>query len=161
MTVDRSRPSELLAPSQTLRSIIRHRDYIKQAINEVTHALEQRATVHDLSKFLDDEFEGFSRINVDRPKFGTPEYHERMRSEKPTILRHYSRNSHHPEHGPMTFLDVIEMVADWWAAGKGYDNRMDWSEAVNTNLRNKGAYLLDWQIDLAEDVAKFLGSKLD
>lgn len=148
------------AHSKTLRSIIRHRDYIKQALGEITHDLEQRATVHDLSKFLDDEFEGFSRINVDRPEFGTPGYAERMRQEKPTILRHYSRNSHHPEHGPMTFIDVIEMVADWWAAGKGYENAMDWSEAVDTNLRIKGVYLLDWQVDLARDVAHFLGRKL-
>lgn len=148
------------AASKTLRSIIRHRDYIKQALSAVTHELEQRATVHDLSKFLDDEFEGFSRINVDRPAFGTPEYREHMQREKTTILRHYSRNSHHPEHGPMTFLDVIEMVADWWAAGQGYENHMSWNEAVQTNLRQKGVYLLDWQIDLAKDVAKFLGSKL-
>ena len=144
----------------TMRSIIRHRDYLKQALNEVTHDLEQRATVHDLSKFLDDEFGGFTRISVDRPEFGTPGYAERMRQEKPTILRHYARNSHHPEHGPMTFLDVIEMVADWWAAGKGYENQMAWLSAVETNIQNKENYLKDWQVVLARDVAQFLGRKL-
>lgn len=148
------------ADSKTIRSITRHRAYITQALTEIAHALTQRATVHDLSKFLDDEFAGFSRIGVDRPKFGTPEYSARMMHEQDTVRRHYSRNSHHPEHGPMSFLDVIEMVADWWAAGKGYENDMAWLEAVEENLRSKGLYLGEWQHDLALDVARFLGSKL-
>lgn len=148
------------ADSKTIRSITRHRAYITQALAEVAHALTQRATVHDLSKFLDDEFAGFSRIGAARPEFGTPEYAARMTQEQDTVWRHYSRNSHHPEHGPMSFLDVIEMVADWWAAGKGYENKMDWNEAVEENLREKGGYLLWWQLGLARDVAQFLGSKL-
>jgi hypothetical protein len=40
---------------------------------------------------------------------------------KPALERHYSKNSHHPEHHEdgikaMNLIDLIEMLADWKAA---------------------------------------------
>jgi hypothetical protein len=145
----------------------------------VTHAL-QRAEVH--RRGLDDEFAGFSRINAAARvnKFGSPEYAEGMRREKGTIDLHFSRNRHHAERPSlikpvvsqqesddllyevaaakeeMNFLDVIEMVCDWWGAGKGYDSKMPWSESVELNLKQKGKYLSPEQIWLARQVATLL-----
>lgn len=150
-----------------LRSYSRHRDYVRLALVFVTQALERRSLEHDASKMLDDEFAGFARINAIARvnKFGTPEYKASMQQEKATIDLHFSRNSHHPERpkllgdaaekdrglpddatywaahsaARMTFLDVIEMVCDWWGARKGYnDSRMTWPESVEMNLTSKG-----------------------
>ena len=168
-----------------MRSYSRHRDYVRLALAFVTQALERRAIEHDASKMLDDEFAGFARINaVARVhKFGTTEYKESMQQERQTIDLHFSRNSHHPERprllgeaaekerglpddatywnaheaARMTFLDVIEMVCDWWGARKGYnDSRMTWQESVTMNLESKGKHLNDEQKWLVREVAAFL-----
>lgn len=168
-----------------LRSYSRHRDYVRLALALVTQALERRSLEHDASKMLDDEFSGFARINaIARTyKFGSPEYKNSMKQERQTIDLHFSRNSHHPERPrllgeaaeqarglpddatywaardghEMTFLDVIEMVCDWWGARKGYDDsRMTWLESVDMNLESKGKYLSNEQQWLVREVAAFL-----
>lgn len=168
-----------------LRSYSRHRDYVRLALVSVTQALERRALEHDASKMSDDEFAGFARINAiaREHKFGSPEYKASMQQERATIDLHFSRNSHHPERprilgeaaetarglpddatywaaneaARMTFLDVIEMVCDWWGARKGYnDTRMTWTQSVEVNLESKGKYLSDEQKWLVREVAEFL-----
>ena len=167
-----------------LRSYSRHRDYVRLALTRICHALEERAIEHDASKMLDDEFAGFARINaVARVhKFGSAEYKDSMRQERATIDLHFSRNSHHPERprllgeaaeverglpddatywaahasARMTFLDLIEMVCDWWGARRGYDDsRMAWPASVEMNLESKGKYLSDEQKWLVREVAQF------
>lgn len=162
-----------------LRSYSRHRDYVRLALLNVIHDLERRLLAHDASKMLDDEFAGFARINAVARinKFGTPEYKESMQREKATIDLHFSRNSHHAEHASlnlqgsevaeyevglrgMSFLDVIEMVCDWWGARKGYDdNRMTWPESVKMNLESKGKWLTPEQRWLVGEVAAMLEGK--
>jgi hypothetical protein len=154
-----------------LRSYSRHRDYVRLALTRVIHALEERALEHDASKMLDDEFAGFARINAAARinKFGSAEYREGMKRERPTIDLHFSRNSHHPEHYEkdpnaevveaafMSFLDVIEMVCDWWGARKGYDDSRTWEASVELNFSQKGKHLSPEQLWLAREVAAFLG----
>lgn len=168
-----------------LRSYSRHRDFVRLALTMVQQAIERRAIEHDASKMLHDEFSGFARINAvaRQHKFGSPEYKESMKQERDTIDLHFTRNSHHPERptllgeaaevarglpddatywaardgARMTFLDVIEMVCDWWGARLGYaDSRMTWSESVAMNLGSKGKYLQPWQVSLVHEVAAFL-----
>ncbi len=167
-----------------LRSYSRHRDYVRLAVTLVVQALERRAIEHDASKMLDDEFAGFARINAAARvnKFGSPEYSESMQKERATIDLHFSRNSHHPErpsllgeraeverglpddatywdaHGAarMTFLDVIEMVCDWWGARKGYNDSRSWLDSVELNFKAKGKFLSAEQLWLAREVASFL-----
>jgi hypothetical protein len=167
-----------------LRSFLAHRAYLAEGIGLIVAALERRAVVHDLSKLKDDEFAGFSRINAAARinKFGSPEYIEGMKRERATIDLHFSRNRHHPERpklmgeaaerdrglpddatywsahtaAQMNFLDVIEMVCDWWAARKGYDDTRSWAESVKLNLDAKGKHLNEHQRWLAESVAAML-----
>lgn len=168
-----------------LRSYSRHRDYVRLALMLVQQAVERRAIEHDASKMMDDEFAGFARINAvaRTQKFGTPEYEASIAAERSTVDLHFKRNSHHPERptllgdaaetdrglpddftywtardaARMTFLDVIEMVCDWWGARLGYaDSRMTWLESVDLNLQHKGKYLAEWHIALVRDVAQFL-----
>ena len=162
-----------------IRSYSRHRDFVRLALRRVSNELDERAEIHDASKMLDDEFAGFSRINAAARinKFGSPEYAENMARERPTINLHFSRNSHHPERptllalktfdaqgdqkDEMNFLDVIEMVCDWWGARKGYDDPRSWTDTVKLNLEQKGKYLSAEQRWLAEQVASFLSSRKD
>lgn len=168
-----------------LRSYSRHRDYVRLALTLVQQAVERRAIEHDASKMLDDEFAGFARINaVARTcKFGTPEYKASIQQERATVDLHFMRNSHHPERAKllgeaaetqrglpddftywtardaaaMNFLDVIEMVCDWWGARLGYaDSRMSWMQSVAANIDSKGKHLNDWQTGLVHEVARFL-----
>jgi hypothetical protein len=170
-----------------LRSYSRHRDYVRLALTIVQQAIERRAIEHDASKMLDDEFSGFARINAIARvnKFGSEEYKASMKQEKATIDLHFSRNSHHPERpklmgekaeegrglpddctywsahsaARMTFLDIIEMVCDWWGARLGYnDSRMAWLESVKFNLESKAKHLDDQQIWLVHEVAAFLAA---
>ena len=154
-----------------LRSYSRHRDFVRLALVRVQHALAERAIAHDASKLTDDEFAGFSRINQAARvnKFGSPEYAEGMRRERGVIDLHFSRNTHHPEwpsyqgdegdRPEISFLDVIEMVCDWWGARKGYDDPRSWADSVKLNLETKGKFLTPEQRWLAEQVAAFLGGE--
>ncbi len=167
-----------------LRSFLAHRAYLAEAHGLVVADLERRAAVHDLSKLKDDEFAGFSRINVAARahKFGSPEYQAGIDAERGTVDLHYLRNSHHPEranlagrlaeaerglpddatyweaHGAarMTFLDVIEMVCDWYAAWKGYADTRSWADSSALNLEKKGLLLTREQRWLAAEVIVFL-----
>ncbi len=156
-----------------LRSYSRHLMFVRLALTTVQQALERRGLIHDASKMLDDEFSGFARINAAArvDKFGSPGYAEGMKRERPTIDLHFSRNTHHAEFYAdhpealannrgaegMTFLDIIEMVCDWWGAGKGYDDPRPWTESVALNLKQKGKYLSAEQIWLVHQVADFVG----
>lgn len=156
-----SQDTEAFTPADAfglLRSYSRHRDFVREALGEVIHALSRRALVHDASKMSDDEFAGFSRINAAARinKFGSPEYAESMKAERPTINLHFRRNPHHPEFYPQTFLDVIEMVCDWWGARKGYGDPRPWMESVDLNLAAKGEFLTPDRVWLAREVAAFL-----
>lgn len=146
-----------------LRSYSRHLMFVRLALAKVQQALENRGIVHDASKMLDDEFEGFSRINKHARvhKFGSQEYKDGMAQEKPTIDLHFQRNSHHPEFHEQTFLDIIEMVCDWWGARKGYDSTMSWADSVDLNLLQKGKYMSKEQQWLARQVADFLEKQGD
>jgi hypothetical protein len=165
-----------------LRSYTRHRDFVRLALHRVSNNLAERAIIHDASKLLDDEFGGFSRINKAArvQKFGSPEYAEGMKRERGVIDLHFKRNTHHPERASllvsqpwagaaaeqayqlgvseheMSFLDVIEMVCDWWGAGRGYDDPRPWAESAALNLEHKGKYLTPEQRWLAEQVVAFL-----
>jgi hypothetical protein len=167
-----------------LRSYSRHRDFVRCALLFVIQDIERRSLVHDASKMLDDEFSGFARINAIARvnKFGSDEYKASMKQERSTIDLHFSRNSHHPERpkllgeaaeverglpddctywqardgARMTFLDVIEMVCDWWGARKGYGDSRTWQNSVALNLSSKGSLLSVEQLWLAKEVALFL-----
>lgn len=156
-----------------LRSYSRHLMYVRLALTHITQELERRGIVHDASKMSDDEFAGFARINAAARinKFGSPEYAESMQRERGTIDMHFARNTHHaeyyaehPEHmmnccrvaHDMTWLDVVEMVCDWWGARKGYDDSRSWADSVELNLKQKGPYLTERQQWLAREVARSL-----
>lgn len=93
---------------------------MKQMIDE----LVRRHNVHDASKLESPEKEMFDEFT---PKlreltYGSDEYKETLKNMGPALQHHYENNSHHPEHwadgiNDMSLMDLIEMLADWKAAG--------------------------------------------
>ena len=122
--------------TDTLNHINRIRDLLGQIIGE----LERRAEVHDRSKLQPPEKEAFDELipKLKELTFGSEEYRATVQQMKPAIDRHYANNSHHPEHygmagiNGMGLLDLIEMLADWKAAGERHPNgNMEKSLRIN------------------------------
>jgi hypothetical protein len=153
--------------TKTLKSIVHHRIWVRAGLQAIIHELEKRALLHDESKFRDDEFVGFARINhIARDhKYGSDEYRQSLKDEKPTIDLHYSRNSHHPQFHDevrhMGLFDLIEMVCDWHAAWAVYESckspgkRMSWPENLGVNLARFDGFT-DAQSYVISEIATWL-----
>lgn len=91
----------------------------------VNKVLNKRALLHDKSKLLPPEKDGFDEYT---PKlhdctYGSEEYKSFLRGLQNILNHHYANNSHHPEHYSngiygMNIFDVTEMFCDWTAACK-------------------------------------------
>jgi hypothetical protein len=98
---------------------------VQELMAEATSNLYQRAAVHDASKLRDPEKALFDEYT---PKlktltYGSDEYKACLAAMGPALAHHYAHNSHHPQFYPngfdgMSLLDVLEMLADWKAAGE-------------------------------------------
>lgn len=108
-----------------IRDTAKHIRRVGSLIVNTTHALLQRAVHHDASKWSPAEWPAFEAAT---PKlagltYGSDEYKAALASIKPAIKAHYAANPHHPEYhkegiAGMSLLDLIEMLADWKAAGE-------------------------------------------
>jgi len=116
-----------------MRGTCEHARRVGELMLQVINYLQGRAICHDASKFTADEFDSFAEVTpgLKDLTYGSEEYKEQLRKIKPAITIHYQRNRHHPEHfaggiADMTLIDLMEMLADWRAAGerhKGGDLR--------------------------------------
>ena len=94
---------------------------------EFSGRLMRRVLVHDLSKMMPDEMDGFVRVidHLRATEYMSERYKELLAEIGPSLQNHYRRNSHHPEHHRrglegMDLLDVVEMFLDWRASCKRY-----------------------------------------
>lgn len=125
---------------------LRHVTLLAHAMAHVTGDLEARARIHDLSKLTGAELPGFARLSaaVRGLKYGTQEYRDAMAEHKAVGDAHANGNSHHPEYhlqtcadrSPTTmgWLDIVEMVCDWWAASRTYGPGGDFRRSVHVGL---------------------------
>ena len=106
-----------------LAETYKHVKKVNHNLNLFITDLIKRGENHDNSKFEEPELTIFAenthKLGV--TTYGTEEYKKLLEEVKPAIQNHYSKNRHHPEHWPngiedMTFIDLIEMLADWKAA---------------------------------------------
>ncbi len=107
--------------TDTLIHIQKVQTLLLGAITEIA----KRAAVHDASKLLSPEKEGFDqlRIRLADCVYGSAEYSAALAESRPTIAAHYLNNTHHPEHYPngvndMDLFDILEMFFDWKAASE-------------------------------------------
>jgi predicted house-cleaning noncanonical NTP pyrophosphatase (MazG superfamily) len=115
----------ILHDSETLK----HVNAVRENIWELIKHLDERAQVHDASKFEEPERSVFASNTpkLARTEYGTEAYKKLLEEVKPAIDHHYSKNTHHPEHWPngiedMDLLDLVEMLCDWAAATKRNKN---------------------------------------
>ena len=119
---------------------------VRDLLNEVLNNLFARMKAHDASKLESPEKEMFDRYTplLRGLTYGSPEYEAVRQEMRATALEHhYQHNSHHPEHYPdgisgMSLLDVIEMLADWKAAGERHANG-SLSKSLEINRSRFGA----------------------
>jgi hypothetical protein len=102
---------------------------VQELLNRFAIDLIWRGEVHDKTKLVEPEKSAF---DISTPKlkeltFGTPEYQQSLDELKPALDHHYEHNSHHPQHyeqgiNGMDLFDLLEMMADWKAAGERTKN---------------------------------------
>ena len=124
---------------KTLLKMLRHKALVTKNFEQLISKLKEREIMHDISKFQQDEFDGFSELDSAEvfKLYGTDEYKKKI-SKNEGIKLHYSRNSHHPEFYNnsdntytflnidfMSFLDVLEMVIDWKSACETYSTNFE------------------------------------
>jgi len=138
--------------TKTVVKLLAHNVRVTSYLAYLADAMKMRALIHDASKFSDDEFPGYVRVNriAREHEYGSLEYMQSIK-ETGAIALHFAKNSHHPEHYPngiddMTLLDIIEMVTDWKAASETYgQTSLEDALVIHTErfgLRNEHLYLI-------------------
>jgi hypothetical protein len=123
--------------------------------------LDERAAVHDRSKLKEPEKPLFDEYT---PKlkaltYGSDEYKAALVAMGPALQHHYATNSHHPEHyengiAGMSLLDLVEMLADWKAAG---ERHADGNMLKSLEINRKRFGIDDQMFSVIVNTAKELG----
>lgn len=108
---------------------LEHIKNVRILLDTVLDKIAQRAARHDRTKLLNPEKSMYDEYT---PKlreltYGSDEYKEVLAKMGDALKHHYKYNRHHPEHfedgiNGMSLLDLIEMLADWKAAGMRHTN---------------------------------------
>lgn len=102
---------------------------VQARIHECTNNLIVRAERHDKSKLSEPEKSAYDNLMRFKSShdmiYGSPDYAEGLKILGPALDHHYAANDHHPQHTPkglagMSLLSLLEMLADWRAAGERY-----------------------------------------
>jgi hypothetical protein len=91
--------------------------------------------------------------------YGSDEYKQMLAAMGPALQHHYVNNTHHPEHysngvNGMSLLDLIEMLADWKAAGMRH---ADGSMAQSLEVNRKRFGMSDQLYEIFVNTVKELG----
>jgi hypothetical protein len=133
----------------------KHIKTVRNIILKLCFKLFVRAFAHDKSKLKPPELKYF---DIYTPKlagctYGSVEYKQFLSELKPSLDHHYAHNRHHPEHYPdgiygMNLIDLLEMLADWYAATKRHNDgdifksielnaaRFNYDDRIKKILRN-------------------------
>jgi hypothetical protein len=112
------------AEEQERKDTIAHIERVRELLGNIMEQVEQRAEEHDLWKLSRKELPNFTEAKkLKTMTYNTPEYKEALKELGPALEHHYSKYRHHPEYhengvDDMNLVDLIEMIADWKAAGE-------------------------------------------
>lgn len=104
---------------------LRHKKRVLELMADVIEDLLDRAVRHDDSKLREPEKATFDAYTpqLRELEYDSPEYRTALAHMHVGLDHHYAHNPHHPQyhedgiHG-MSLLDLLEMLADWKAAGE-------------------------------------------
>lgn len=126
-----------------------HIERVQQLLVEgPIYDLRNRAQAHDASKLTEPEkpiFDEFSP-RLRELEYDSPEYREALTAMGPALEHHYTANDHHPEHHgvtgfgiyQMSLLQLMEMLADWKAAGERHEHGGDLARSIEVNAKRFG-----------------------
>jgi len=104
---------------------VAHIKRVRELLYAFIANLERRAVWHDISKLEEEEKPFFDKLTpkLNSVAYGSEEYLACLRKLEPALKHHYKVNRHHPEFHAngvygMSLLDLLEMLADWKAAGE-------------------------------------------
>lgn len=140
-----------------------HIGNVQARIRECTNNLIVRAERHDKSKLSEPEKSAYDNLmrfkSSHEMVYGSPDYAEGLKILGPALDHHYAVNSHHPQHhehgiAGMTLLDLVEMLADWRAAGERYKD----GSITQSLAHNKERFGISDQLaTILENTVKELG----
>lgn len=131
--------------------INKHIAAVQLRMERLAIELSDRSQKHDESKLENPEHSMWLCMDKDslKPKYGTPEYFQKMKKFKYVFDQHYKdpRNRHHPEHWEngiydMNLIDITEMLCDWIS----YKSNLSYSEASKVIEENCKRFGFDEQI---------------
>lgn len=125
-----------------------HINRVQELLGDCVINLSERGEVHDASKLQEPEKSAFDRLaglKLSGMKYGSPEYRECLRAEKPAIQHHYAANSHHPEFYQKRDGGVLAIVLRAAA-----DEQLAQAQGVTVDLPDPEAKARDAIIELAK-----------
>lgn len=106
-----------------------HRENVRNFLYRFITEIVDRAIHHDESKLEEPEKSMYDKFTpkLKDSTYGSDEYKDFLKDMGVALWHHYQTNNHHPEHykngiNGMSLLDLIEMLADWKAAGMRHAN---------------------------------------
>jgi len=141
---------------ETLRHIAR----VRELLDNIAVIITNRGLRHDESKLGPIEKPVFDEFwpKLKTSTYGSDEYKGFLKGMEAGLDHHYRVNRHHPEHfeagvNSMNLIDLIEMLADWKAAGERHENGNLWmSIESNTQRFGMSGWLRDCLLHTAEDL---------
>lgn len=139
---------------------LRHSTRVAELLAPVVGQLAHRAATHDRSKTQEPEKSVFDRVSprLATLTYGSDEYRASLAEMGPALRHHYVNNPHHPEFhvagvAGMTLIDLLEMLADWKAAGERHENgSMERSMTINAKRFGVGEQLMSILQATAEEL---------
>ena len=142
---------------------MRHIERVRNLLNLFVKDLLRRAEEHDQSKLESPEVEMFTDFTpkLAASTYGSEEYEGFRKAMGAALSHHYARNPHHPEHhkdgiNDMNLLDIMEMFADWKAAGERHND----GNILKSIEKNAGRFGISQQLTrILENTAKLFDAK--
>jgi hypothetical protein len=116
-----------------------HIGTVQGFFSDIMGNIAARSLMHDASKLEEPEKSMYDEFTpkLRATTYGSDEYKQFLKDMGVALKHHYENNSHHPEYyqngvNGMSLLDVIEMLADWKAAGMRHaDGNIQQSLEIN------------------------------
>lgn len=145
-----------------VRDTSKHIRRVQGLIAEAMGNLQVRMIEHDASKWSEEEWPYFARntARLARMEYGSQEYGQSLLDLGPGLEHHYESNDHHPQfYGEnfwhdVTMFGLIEMLADWKAAGERHPGG-SLRRSIEINKDRFG--MPEWLVSLLTRTAKELG----
>lgn len=145
-----------------VRDTANHIRRVQSLMAEAMANLQIRSIQHDQSKWSEEEWPYFARntSKLANLEYGSKEYGQSLVDLGPGLEHHYKENDHHPQfHGDafwhrITMFGLIEMLADWKAAGERHENG---SLRRSIEINKDRFSMPEWLVGLLTRTAEELG----